>query len=71
MNAGDYMDLPDEEIDPELQAILEMSRNDKWTQLTSPIYNSTTDPKYSKKTDILLWLKFWFVCIPIHLKIKL
>ena len=37
MNAGDYMDLPDEEIDPELQAILEMSRNDKWTQLTSPI----------------------------------
>lgn len=32
MNAGDFMDmndLPADEIDPELQRILEMSRNDK------------------------------------------
>lgn len=29
INAGDYMDLPDEEIDPDLQAVLELSRNDK------------------------------------------
>lgn len=29
MNAGEFMDLPAEEMDMELQRVLEMSRNDK------------------------------------------
>ena len=28
-NHGDFGDIPDEEIDPELQAVLEASKNDK------------------------------------------